>query len=245
MTRTASTFLFSTVLAMWAVAQERRIEYRWLNQPCSEVINCNAGCSACNVPENSDGVFFGTNAAFIGVATCPLPINVGDNAVFSAGWTMTPTADKTVIISGIAMTPLHIDSIIFRHAIYSNGPQRLKVEFTANVTNPPEVIADVLVPVDFEEVVLTDLGCVEFLDGSIMGTFQIRFTPYEGTSGGWALDEVRIVATSCESSQVGIWELSTNPVNGQGPWFDLLGRPMSAQPAPGVYISPTRRVRVF
>ena len=167
MNRSASTILFCITLTFGALAQEHRIEYRWLNQPCSEVINCDAGCTACNVPESTDGVFFGTNAAFIGVATCPLPINVGDNAVFSAGWTMTPTADKTVIISGIAMTPLRIDSIIFRHAIYSNGPQRVKVAFTANAANPAEEIADVLVPVDFEEVVLTDLGCVEFQEGSI------------------------------------------------------------------------------
>ncbi|MBL0128589.1 MAG: hypothetical protein IPP83_14295 [Flavobacteriales bacterium] len=242
------TILISSILLVSTAAlhaQEHRIEYRWLNQPCSEILSCNTGCSACNMPANADGYFFGTNAAFIGVSTCPLPVSSGDNAVYTDGWTVMPTADRTVIISGIATVPVHIDSIIFRHAIHQDGPTRLKVSFTNNAAVASQEVLDVEVPAQFEDVVLTDLGCVEFPEGAPMGTFQIRFTPYDGGSGGWALDEVRIIASNCATSTVGLVELQSNTPNKQGPWFDLLGRPIAQQPAPGIYINPAKRVRVF
>ncbi|MBK9175635.1 MAG: hypothetical protein IPM46_04710 [Flavobacteriales bacterium] len=227
------------------VAQlSQRIEYHWLNQVCADLINCDGGCTACNIPTNSAGSFFGTNAAFIGVSICPLPINVGDNAVFTGGWDLQSGPGKTVIISGIATVPMRIDSIRFRHSIYSIGPDRVKVAYTANAAMAPEEVADVEVPTDFTTVSLADLGCVQPAPGAPMGTFQIRFTPYGSTEGGWALDEVIIVGSTCEASTVGVAELAVYRDATGGPWVDLLGRPMTAQPAPGVYIAAGKRVRV-
>lgn len=232
-----------TGLACSAQVQQR-IEYKWLNQICADLLNCDAGCTACNIPSNSAGIFFGTNAAFIGVSVCPLPINVGDNAVFTGGWDLQSGPGKTVIVSGITTVPMRIDSIRFRHSMYSIGPERLKVAFTANAAMAPEEVADIEVPADFTTFSLTDLGCVQPAQGSPMGTFQIRFTPYGSTEGGWALDEVIIVGSTCEASTVGVAELAVYRDAKGGPWVDLLGRPISAQPAPGVYIAPGKRVRV-
>ena len=223
---------------------QQRIEYRWLNQPCSENINCDAGCSACNVPACTAGTFFGTNAAFLNVTTCPLPIQLGDNAIYSAGWDLQLGADKSVVISGIATIGMRIDSILFRHAIYSNGPDRVRVTYTGNPAMAPVEVADVQVPVEFEQVVITDLGCVGPTETMPLGTFQIRFTPYGSNEGGWALDEVVIIGTSCESSTVGIAELSAYQTAVKGPWVDLLGRPMNRNAAPGVYLAPGKRIRI-
>lgn len=237
-------FLAVSTNLICAAQVPQRIEYRWLNQVCADLINCDAGCTACNIPAHTANTFFGTNAAFIGVPICPLPVNVGDNAVFTGGWDLQPGPGKTVILSGIATVPMRIDTIRFRHSIYSIGPERLKVAFTANAAMAPEEAADVEVPAEFTTVSLHDLGCVQPAPGAPMGTFQIRFTPYGSTEGGWALDEVIIVGSTCEASTVGVAELTAYGNAKGGPWVDLLGRPMSMQPAPGVYIAPGKRVRV-
>lgn len=238
--------LFPMMLVAFAASAQlqQRIEYRWLNQPCSEIINCDAGCSACNMPSGTSGTFFGTNAAFVNVETCPLPITPGDNAVYSANWDLQPGAQKSVIISGIATVPMRIDSIRFRHAIYSTGPDRVRVTYTSNPAMAPVEVADVEVPAEFDEVFITDMGCVGPTESMPLGTFQLRFMPYGSTDGGWAVDEVVIVGTPCEASSVGIAELTAYQTNVKGPWVDLLGRPMNRNAAPGVYIAPGKRIRV-
>ncbi len=233
------------ICALPALAQlPQRIEYRWLNQPCEEMLHCSTGCSACNLPASTSGTFFGTNAAFIGVELCPLPLSSGDNGVFTIGWDLQPGNSKSLILSGIAITPMRIDSIRFRHYRTSTGPDRLKVSYTSNVAMAADEVLDIESPVELGEEHITDLGCVAPPAGNPMGAFQLRFTPYGSTDGAWVIDEVVIVGTPCEASTVGIGELTTYRTDKGGPWFDLLGRPMAEQPGRGVYIAQGRRIRV-
>lgn len=230
---------------MPAMAQlQQRIEYRWLNQPCAEVLNCNTGCTACNMPSATSGTFFGTNAAFIGVEVCPLPLASGDNGVFTLGWDLQPNGAKALVLSGITVTAMRIDSILFRHYSAGNGPDRLKVAYTSNVAQAMQEVLDVDVPTVLSNEELSDLGCVVVPEGNPMGSFQLRFTPYGSTEGAWVIDEVIIVGTTCEESSVGVAELSNYRTDANGPWFDLLGRPMAAQPDRGVYIAHGKRIRV-
>lgn len=221
----------------FAQGASQRIAFQWLNQPCGDILNCNTGCSACNLPANSSPHFFGTNMAWFGVDLCPLPVTPGDNAVFSLGWTPMPTSDHFALFSGIALEPMHIDSVIVRHSTFPNGPERLKVSFTPNAAAALVEIADVAIPFEFESLVLTDVGNVLIPDGAPMGTFQLRFNPYQGTDGAWAVDEIRVVASPATDLSTGVQEL-WNPRAVKGPWYDVLGKPMSAEPAPGLYIGP-------
>lgn len=229
-------------LATSAQAQTHRIEYRWPNQPCGDILNCDAGCSACNVPDASGGVLIGTNAAWIGVVTCPLPVSEGDNAVFSAGWPVEPDAAHAIIINGLTTTAVRIDSIRFRHAIYQDGPQRVKVLYTNNAAQPLQEIADVEVPVEWTNTMLLDLGPVVAPEGHPFGTFQLRFQPYLGGSGGWALDELIISASIDQGTQTAITELYQRQPGTRGPLYDVMGRPVGKELAPGLYLGQGRRV---
>jgi hypothetical protein len=237
-----SIIALSTLPAMAQV--QERIEYRWLNQPCAEMLNCNTGCSACNIPSSSSGMFFGTNAAFIGVEVCPLPLALGDNGVFALGWELQPSDNRALVLSGIAVAPMRIDSIRFRHYSAGNGPDRLKVMYTSNVTMAPSELLDIEVPTELSEYTTVDLGCVTLPDGNPMGAFQLKFMPYGSTVGAWVIDEVIIVGSSCDASSVGVVEMVQYRNAAQGPWVDLLGRPMGSQPGPGVYIAQGKRIRV-
>jgi len=229
-------------LACNAFAQQYRIEYRWPNLPCSEILNCDAGCSACNIPDASGGGLMGTNAAWIGVQTCPLPVSVADNAIYTAGWPFAPGPDHSVIFNGLALVPVRIDSIRFRHAIYQDGPQRVKVLFTNDVAQPLQEIADTDVPAAWTNVTLEDVGSVIAPEGNAFGTFQIRFQPYQGNSGGWALDELIISASPLVDSQTGIAELHQRAPLVRGPLFDVMGRPVGNERAPGMYQQHGRRI---
>lgn len=237
-------FLTAAVLAlaMGVQAQVHRIEYRWPNVPCGDILNCDAGCSACNVPDASGGVLIGTNAAWIGVATCPLPVSEGDNAVYSAGWPVEPDAGHAIIINGLATMAVRIDSIRFRHAIYQDGPQRVKVLYTNNAAQPLQEIADVEVPAAWTDAQLLDLGPVVAPEGNPFGTFQLRFQPYQGGSGGWALDELIISASVDMGAQTAITELYQRRPAARGPLYDVMGRQVGRDLAPGLYMGQGRRV---
>jgi hypothetical protein len=221
------------------------ISYQWLNQPCGDMLNCIGGCSACNLPEHAPGVFIGTNVAWFGVTTCPYAVALGDNAVFSSGWTVLPSETRSILLSGIATTELQVDSLIIRYASWDNGPQRAKILFDSNASAPMVEIGDVSSPQqEFATAVFTDLGCLEIPEGSSTGTFQLKMVPYESATGSWVLDEVRIVASPCQAATVGIEEFSrTTTVT--GPYVDIMGRPVKDEPAPGVYIRGRKQVQVF
>lgn len=237
-----SILAFTSITAFAQVPQ--RIEYRWLNQPCEENLHCSTGCSACNIPSATSGSFFGTNAAFVGVETCPLPLAPGDNGVFTVGWDLQANDAKALILSGIAVAPMRIDSIRFRHYRTSTGPDRLKVLYTSNVAMAPQEVLDLESPTELADEHMVGMGCVAVPEGNPLGTFQLRFMPYGSTEGAWVIDEVIIVGTPCEASTVGIAELSPYRSGANGPWFDLLGRPMPEQPGRGVYIAQGKRIRV-
>lgn len=238
--------LFAAALSTLA-ANAQSITYQWLNQPCANILNCDEGCTACNLPEDSPGVFLGTNVAWIGVGTCPHPIASGDNAVYSTGWSVLPSADRYILMSGVAVADMHIDTIAIRYASWEGGPQRAKVLFTNNIAAAMEEIGDVPSLPEFTTTTFTDLGCIEIPEGSTLASFQLKLVPYESETGGWALDEVRIVASPCQAAQVGIEEFSrTNVIT--GPYVDIMGRPVKdekEQPAPGVYIRGRKQVQVF
>ena len=229
-------------LASKAYGQQYRIEYRWLNFPCSEILNCDAGCSACNIPDALGGVLIGTNAAWIGVQTCPLPVTVADNAVFTAGWPVQPGPDQSAVFNVITTAPVRIDSIRFRHAIYQDGPQRVKVLYTNDVSQPLQEVADAQVPTAWTDVTLTGLADVLIPEGNPFGTMQLRFQPYEGGSGGWAIDELIISASPLQNAQTGIAEVYQRAPSVRGPLYDVMGRPVGSDRAPGLYQQQGRRI---
>lgn len=247
--KTRTPLLLATLLIACSTmgqGQPQRLLYQWLNVPCGEMLHCEIGCSACNLPAAGGAQIIGTNMAWIGVTTCPIPIVVGDNAVLTTGWTGAPSNDHYLLFSGIVSTPMSIDSIIINHTSSTNGPERVKVEFSNNAAAALEEVADALVPSDFDDLVITDLGPVAFEQGSALGTFQVKITPYQGWGEGWALNEVRVVAHPVDLTTTGISELRDRlPATKAGPWYDVIGRRTSSDPAPGVYLGPGKRVQVF
>lgn len=88
-----------------------------------------------------------------------------------------------MLVSGIAFTPVHIDSVVFTHRSAPDGPQRLRVRFGANESMSDQEVADVAVSGDFTRTVLTDLGDVAADAGMIYGYFSLVLQPYLGEGG--------------------------------------------------------------
>jgi hypothetical protein len=238
--------LFLSLAATTALfAQSEVIQYQWLNQWCSSILDCDEGCMACNLPESSSAQFFGTNVVWIGVDICPHPVASGDNAVGSFGWTDEASTSRYIMLSGIATNAVQIDSVIIRHARSAAGPDRLKVGLTRSAMEPVAEVADLNIESDFNTDILTDLGCLTTTDDMPFGSFQIQFTPYGSNDGGWYLDEVRIVATPCDPIILGVGDLTPDRSTYTGPWFDVLGRPVYGDVGAGVYIGGKRQVKVF
>ncbi|HRH39323.1 MAG TPA: hypothetical protein PK760_13315, partial [Flavobacteriales bacterium] len=244
-------FITSLCMATMGMAQApQTLVFHWLNQPCSEMLNCTLGCSACNLPSGGSSLLFGTNMAWIGVSTCPTPIQPGDNAIMTTGWPVEVTEDHYIIFSGIAATTMSIDSLVINHTSATNGPTRLKIEFSPDAAQGFVEVADVVVPPSFEDQIFVNIGEVIVPTGAQMGAFQFRITPYNGFGQGWAINDLRVVATPEQQSSVGIQEFYNTRTSGSaGTWYDVMGRSTSnstgASPAPGVYVGPTKRVRVF
>jgi|694.fasta_scaffold126921_2 hypothetical protein len=237
-------FAISALFPM--AAQTQVIHYSWPNAVCASMLNCLDGCSACNVPDQVQPGFFGTNVAWLGVDVCPYPLSVGNNAVFTSGWGLQPEASKRVLVSGIGTTELRIDSIVIRHASYS-GPVRLKVRWTNDMAAPMVDLADVAITYDLGETVLTNVGIITIPEGMQFATFQLELTPYDGDlSGSWVLDDVRVVASpNTGGSAVGIIERGPVATDALGVTYDVLGRPVSGTlQAAGAYTGAVRRVVV-
>ncbi len=232
--------------ASMALAQNQTIVYEWLNHPCSTNINCNEGCSACALPENSTSLFFGTNSIWVGVPICPLPVSVGNNALYSNAWPTFPSPNHYGLLSALAQIPMQVDSIIIRHRREVAGPQRLKVGYTKSASEPLIEVADVQVGVEFEHTVITNLGCLDMPPGASFGTMQLRVQAYQGNGGNWHLDAIRIVGSPCSAISTGIGHPGERTrEEGTHTYFDVLGRPIKGEPAPGVYIGPRRVVQLF
>ena len=234
---------FGSSLCTEVVAQT--LDYEWLNLPCEQYLNCATGCSACNLPEGGSPIFIGTNVVWTGISTCPHPISTGDNAVYTEGWPMDVQPMVWVGLSAFALEPLQIDSIIVRHRRSADGPQRLRISYASNPAQVSEMVSDVEVTQQYQESVVTDLGCLDPpVEGGI-AALQIRLQAYQGGSGDWQLDALRIVASPCSAINVGITENFQRDLNTNHSMIDVLGRSIQGQPAPGVYVGNRKRVQLY
>ncbi len=216
------------------------LEYRWLNQPCATTLSCDSGCTACNMPVSSGAALIGTDLAVLGIDVCPHPVTVADNALFTYGWPSTPDAAHALLLSGLTLQPLHIDSLIIRHHRTADGPDLLRVALTVNGVQPI-ALNDATVADAFAGTVYTDLGVVAAAEGGAMGLFQLSLQPYQGQGGGWVLDEVRIVMSPAPLTTIA--ELQA-PRYTNAPRYDLWGRPAPRSDASGVFIDRFKRVRL-
>lgn len=242
-----TTLLLLIVAACFATglrAQSQTISYEWLNVPCFSNINCNTGCSACNVPDNSSSAFFGTNMIWPGLTLCPHPISPANNAVHSEGWTSFASNTTFAMFSGMSTIPMQVDSVIIRHRNSSDGPQRLRISFTTDLSQPHVEVDDVEVTSEWSETVLTDLGRMEIGNGQDFGTLQLKLQAYQGQGGAWQIDMLRVVGSPATQLVTGIAVLDNRYEHLEGQLTDVLGRPVGNDPAPGMYIGTQRVVRV-
>ena len=232
------TIFFAVLLSIPASAQT--IDYQWLNQPCVSLLSCDTGCTACNSARDTDSQFAGTDVGWLGVDVCPHPTTTGDNALFTYGWPSIADEDHMMLVSGIAFTPIHVDSLVFRHRSAPDGPQRLRVRFGANESLSTHEIADVAVPTEFANTVITDLGTVQAEGGMLYGFFSLILQPYLGEGGPWELDELRIVGSPVITT--GLPDLSLPPNVGKLPRYDALGRAIIDRPGLRFYLDGTKHI---
>lgn len=231
------------LLAMPLVSPAQTLDYQWLNLPCATMINCNTGCSACNVAAGGNTIIMGNALAWIGVDICPEPVTTADNALFTYGWPVFPEAGHVLILSGLALEPVRIDSLVIEHRAASDGPQRLQVRYGVNQTMPTTVIADLPTNEAFTKSVLTGLGEVAAGQGQVFGMFQLVLQPYGGQGGSWDLDAIRIVTSPANATATSIADVNGNTNMRPGIVHDVLGRPVQANGrAVGIYRDGSRRV---
>lgn len=193
-------------------------EFKWLNQPCSDNLNCDIGCSACNVATNSDAYFFATNPVFLGVDVCPHPILVGDNALDLQPWSVFVDSNKFVLLTFITTIPINVDSIIIRSTSI-DGPNRALISKSVNGSSYYPIFDTELTQI-FENIIITNVGFVNIQNS--IGFIQIKIQPY-GNIGSWYLDEFKIIVSP--DVHTGILELNNyNLTPHPYRYFDLLGR---------------------
>ena len=218
------------------------IELAWPNLPCTTLLSCDSGCTACNMAENSTPIFIGTNLGRTGIDICPLPIGGGDNMLATYGWSALPEEDHRVFVAFIAFEPMHIDSLIIRHRAGTDGPQRLQVRSVLNGTEPT-LIGDVFTSASLSNTVFTDLGCVEAGSGMVYGLLDLTLQAYQGGGGSWDIDDIRVVGSPCEAN--GINEIAPTTMTIEGSTtFDVLGRTAGTRAAQGLYTGRQKRVVV-
>ena len=246
--RVALSVLLPILLTVGADAQTRTLTWRWMNTPCGNVLNCHTGCSACNLPDEQDAVLVGTNAAWIGVTTCPQPFGMGDNAVVSEGWDLAPREDRMVILGAVHLDELRLTGLRIRHAAWGDGAMRLEVGLSLGHQEPFVPVWDGPVPSDLAWLDLSELGCSPVHSDGSPGAFRVRLRAYGDPSGSWLLDEVLMVTEPCVTGiTTGVVALDPRMSNAErrtGP-VDALGRRVGAQAAAGAYHNGTRKVVVW
>lgn len=223
-----TTFILFTLIAggTGAQAQQQALTWNWANVACSNMLNCNDGCSACNLPDPFANNFHGTNAAWVGVSTCPQPIVAGDNAVFSEGWSAAPDGSKVMMVSGIASSPMALDSIIVRHRTTDQGPTWLRISLKRDLAQPAVKVYEGPIGTEFSELALTGMGCMAIPEGGTASGFQLQFQAYGSDGGAWVLDRVRVVVSpGGPDLSMGTVELSSRRAGRSVPMYDVLGRP--------------------
>ena len=251
MSRSISLFLFTGLVCSFLMgpatvqAQEKSLTWGWPSSPCGDMLSCDLGCSACNLPREQDATFFGTGASWLGVSSCPHPKVMGDNVVFSEGWELAPVSNKSVMLNGIALASMHLDSIIISHRSATDGPQWLRVSLKLELAGTSTAVHEGPITGEFDALSLRDLGCAVVGEGMAMGGFQLVLQAFGGHGGAWELDEVRVVASPClQDITTGVQDLNMDRSRTRSPRFDLLGRPAPGDAAPGFYIDAQRRVIV-
>ncbi|MCB0792814.1 MAG: hypothetical protein H6595_10790 [Flavobacteriales bacterium] len=207
------------------------ITWSWLNEPCAMMLSCDTGCTACNVPSNESPQFMGTNVAMIGLDVCPFPVQVNDNVLLTYGWSDAPQPGHRVVLSGIALVPVHIDSLFVRGIGMAAGPHRIRVDLAMN-NGTPVPMADQELVEGSSTLLLDDLGTVQADETMVFGTFQITLTAYQGSAGAWGLDEVRVVGSPASLSTSVPEGLQATGTTSAIPECDLLGRAVRSM-APG------------
>lgn len=217
-----------TVLLLCAAqgkGQVRTITYRWSDQSCPQQLSC-AGATACNVQEETDAVFFSTGINFPGLAVCPQQTAANDNELRMDGWSWTPDTARMVVLEGVALIPMHIDSIIIQYRSGEvDGQRRVLVSFTDLSDNSGEV-RDVLSSALPCSTTLVNAGVLNVPSGAGYGAFRLTIQAYEGNGGYWALDGVRIVASPLDlGTPTGVAEQAGITLGEQAvSTIDLLGR---------------------
>lgn len=242
--RTTVFALCTSISGMAGVqAQQQALTWNWANIACSNMLNCSDGCSSCNLPSPFSNNFYGTNAAWVGINTCPQPVVTGDNAVFSEGWSAAPDASKLMMVSGVVPSAMTLDSIIIRHRTDDQGPTWLRIFLKLDLTQPSVKVYEGPVTPEFSTLTLADLGVMNIPEGNTAGGFQLQFQAYGSDGGAWVLDEVRVVASPCTPSLVtGLTELSGRRAGNAGPMVDVLGRPADSQTMLSISHDGKRRV---
>lgn len=224
-------------------AQQQALTWNWANVACSNMLNCSDGCSSCNLPSPFSNTFHGTNAAWVGLSTCPQPVVTGDNAVFSEGWSSAPDATKLMMVSGIVSSPMTLDSILIRHRRDDQGPTWLRISLKRDLTQPSVKVYEGPINPEFSSLVLTDMGVMNIPEGNTAGGFQLQFQAYGSDGGAWVLDQVRVVASPYTASLVtGLTELSGRRAGNAGPMVDVLGRPADSHTMLSISRDGKRRV---
>lgn len=229
-----------TVLGQRGATQT--ITYAWPNQPCSNMITCAGGCSACNAGDNTDAYFTGTPAVWHGLQPCPMPDGGADCAVFTDGWPAMPDTTTFVLISVIAWQPVYLDSIIITHRVNVGGPSRLVAKVGINTTLPTMVYSDVMTSLTEQSTVITDIGCVAADSGMVYGFAQLLLQAYDG-SGDFVLDRVRFVGADC--GLMGVMEVRPDMGSGDRPMIDILGRQLGGEARPAAGLSIGRKTCII
>lgn len=223
------------LLTHQARTQSVSSSYGWPNTPCAGVINCNNGCSACNMAVNNGAGLLGAGSSWLGVDLCPHPNGGSDNALHVSGWGAFTSIAHQGLLSWLVTTPLHIDSIVIRHRGTADGPSRLRVTFTPSADMPLVETADEAIPTAWTRTVLTDLGCIAPAPGMSYTQLTLGLQGYLGGAGDWIVDEVTVVATPCAAGATSI-EAWSEDRSGQVATqrIDLLGRQLGHTSGPGV-----------
>lgn len=226
--------LVVSILSLFANAQSKSV-YQWLNVPCVDLLNCNTGCSACNLSSNSDQYFQGISADWVGISYCPHPVSSGDNAVGTYGWGMTTDTSKFILISFTNTVPVVIDSLIMKSARSSFGPDKCLISMSIN-GSPFQVAFDGNISHYFESSFASNLGLVG--TNGTSGSLRVKIQPYGSDEGMWFLDEIKVVVSPDISTGILTFPSPSDQYLYEQinyPYIDLLGRETNSNPS-GIYI---------
>ena len=167
-------------------------------QSCADDLTQN-----CAYASSSSQYLLGSNMSAIGVLVCSRQHDNGEGFVFSKGWTWGYTSSLQLVMGGIVTVPTHIDSLIITYRTTEGGPSRLRVGFEGIMQGNPQMVADVSVPdTSLQELVLTNLPCINLGHDNI-GGFLLSLQAYQTeTSSTFFLEGVRVVGSPCISTYV-------------------------------------------